>query len=508
MLSPLLGEISDRFGAPALMNLLGTCGSLGLILLAASVSVGVDPLLYPAALLLGVMSVSTTVMTVSTGMVFVGRSRTRAISALNALLDAGSCVYLALWAIRNATGASLSAIAIGYAILAVPCFGGAAYFWRVVVPEREAGPRKPVPRRVTSHRWHVDIQWEDDFSAAIESDSENFIEKVASERDEKDLSLQKMLEIEHEDERNAMDCNDEKQSGSTSMGDLEGKEGDKDTGNLTPCPDMSTNDPNKKHHTLQRKQPTDSETECGDGKNDFEHNSSSASCESESVTENEEMPEAHKKKPKTLVAPDIVYVLIAERSPMQQLRSGQFLSLAAFFAFHVSKETFNLTVAKDFLASIGDDEGGHRYLVIFTMLMPVSAVGLPFVDQALNRYGFHVALQVVNALSLIHGIIQVSSDNLNVQVVGFIFFTFFRSFLFAVVFSFIPEFLGEKVIGKGAGLMNVSAGLCSFVNIPLVQHAVREGDFFVPNLFYTVLVIPCIIIALFIRRGIQKEQRA
>jgi hypothetical protein len=200
------------------------------------------------------------------------------------------------------------------------------------------------------------------------------------------------------------------------------------------------------------------------------------------------------------------YTLIAQRLPWQQLTSTQFLMLAMYFPFHICRNMFMLTTARDFLAYLGDDD--NKYLTIFTLMMPVSILGFPLVDAALHRFGYHGGLQLVNALAAIHGIIQVSSTNLIVQVLGFLVFSFYRSFLFSVVFSFLPNFLGREVVGKANGLLQVSAGLTSFLNIPLSNAAINkwDGNFFFPNLIYTVLVVPFLLVTYVMGKGIQLEE--
>jgi hypothetical protein len=141
-------------------------------------------------------------------------------------------------------------------------------------------------------------------------------------------------------------------------------------------------------------------------------------------------------------------------------------------------------------------------------MMPASILGFPLIDATLQHYGYDGGLQLVNALAAIHGIIQVSSTNLNVQVVGFVVSSFYRSFLFAVVFSFLPTFLGRAVVGKANGLLAVSAGLANFINIPLGNAAINQwdGNFFIPNLLYTVLVIPFGYAVYVIGKGIRLEE--
>lgn len=75
--SPILGAIADRYGSVMLMNILAGSGITGLILLVVAISVGIDVLLFPAFIGLALMAVSSSVMTVLTGIEFEGRTKTR-----------------------------------------------------------------------------------------------------------------------------------------------------------------------------------------------------------------------------------------------------------------------------------------------------------------------------------------------------------------------------------------------------------------------------------------------
>jgi hypothetical protein len=116
----------------------------------------------------------------------------------------------------------------------------------------------------------------------------------------------------------------------------------------------------------------------------------------------------------------------------------------------------------------------------------------------------------VNGLALAQGIIMVSSDNLNVQVLGFIFASFFRCFMYTICLGILPAFLGTNAVGKGSGIMPCAAGLLSLVNIPLAGWAVNSlrGNFFYPNLMYTLIVLPCIYLAWSLGQGMKREDKA
>ena len=187
------------------------------------------------------------------------------------------------------------------------------------------------------------------------------------------------------------------------------------------------------------------------------------------------------------------YQPIATRPTHQQLCSKLFIALAIFFSFYQSRSVFTLTTARDFLGNLGDDEADNLYLSVFSLLLPASILALPFVDIVLRKFGYGVGLQMINLLALLHGLVQVISKSLKVQILGFVAFTFFRCFLFAVVFSFMASFLSPNATGKGAGFLNLAGGIGMFSNIFLANTTIlKYGSFFVPNMLYTAPIVPMV----------------
>jgi hypothetical protein len=101
--------------------------------------------------------------------------------------------------------------------------------------------------------------------------------------------------------------------------------------------------------------------------------------ENETSSKNEDDPDA------TTTSPESgVYIMIAQREPLDQLKSEQFILLTMFFMFHCNRSGWVMTTARDNLASLlGDDEEGNKCLTIFTVLSVSSLVGLPFIDNIL-----------------------------------------------------------------------------------------------------------------------------
>ena len=202
------------------------------------------------------------------------------------------------------------------------------------------------------------------------------------------------------------------------------------------------------------------------------------------------------------------YTLVSERTHTQQLTSPLFLLILVFFGIGCSSTDWNISTQRDFLAFLGDDDKDNIYLSIFTLLTPVSILAAPLMDYVILSYGFVGALQCVNLLGVLCALVKVVSTDLNVQIAGFVIFSLYRGFLFGVSFSFLPHVVSGPVIGLAAGVMMFVAGAAFLVTYPLAQAAIHtyEGDFFIPNVVYVLIVIPSVLAVLGIGHFMKKEE--
>mmetsp|Transcript_22493 Transcript_22493/g.62435 ORF Transcript_22493/g.62435 Transcript_22493/m.62435 type:complete len:557 (+) Transcript_22493:133-1803(+) len=208
------------------------------------------------------------------------------------------------------------------------------------------------------------------------------------------------------------------------------------------------------------------------------------------------------------IAPQDTYILVRDRTFRQQIVSLPFGAFVVFWTIAVTYNQYILTTTRDFLAFLGDDETGNKYLTIFTLLMPASLVAVPFTDETLEKIGFHGGFQAINGMGLAFSLIRLLSDNLNVQVIGFVLFSFWRSFLFGVSFSFFPTLLSPSVVGKATGIVYALTGATAFLNVPITDYAIEEkgGDFFIPNLIYTCLIGVCVLAAWYLGKVNRREK--
>ena len=445
--SPLLGELSDRKGARNVAYLLTALTFTGLLLIIVSDRTGVDWIMYLAFSCLALVAWSGGLLTVETGLVFQGKRRSRVISALNACYDAGAITYLGLWGIAEVSDATLTPLVAGYLGLAVLCLGGFSLSWAKVLPEEE---QENTEQATEDRPSESEVEAEDDLEMENLKAAERAAHSVQAFGNEIEPPTK------HESTIQQLAKRDEVVEADTSL-------------------------KSKEHETDQ----VDNEVST----NETKTKTTSFSTSTDSVRG---------------------YVVIANRSKNAQLLSEPVILLCAFFSFYLTSNVWTLVTARDFLKYLGDDDYNNLYLTIFTLMTPASLVALPFEDIAIQKYGFYYALQAINVLAVAHGTIKVATENLNVQILGFILFSFFRCFLFAVTFCCLPNIVSLDLTGRAVGIFYLTGGLASFINIPLSNLAVNQldGNFFIPNMVYVILSIPFFYVVWRIGKGLEREDKA
>lgn len=203
------------------------------------------------------------------------------------------------------------------------------------------------------------------------------------------------------------------------------------------------------------------------------------------------------------------YIVVADRAPKEQLISVPFVCHCIFFGLHVGMINWNTATQKEFLEDLGDDESDYLYLTVFTLLSPVSILGSPVIDKIILLFGWNGALQSINILAVAYMSVKVASKSLDVQILGFLIFVFYRSYLFGISFSFVPILIHNTVVGRAAGIMAGCGGLASCLAIPLIRLALKsDGGFLVPNSALLCLIVPTTTAVCIVSNYLQKEEIA
>ena len=109
---------------------------------------------------------------------------------------------------------------------------------------------------------------------------------------------------------------------------------------------------------------------------------------------------------------------------------------------------------------------------------------------------------MVNVFAIAHGIILIGTSNLNLQVVGFVIFAIYRCIAYAILLSYLEVTAKKHVLGKLTGLISVIPALSNLMNIPISNWALGRlhGDFFWPNVAYTMATMLCVVGVIYLER--------
>ena len=476
--------MTDKFGARIMAFMLVVLFWIGLLLLCISVTYYIDQLLYVSYVFLAHATWIGGLLTVQTGMYFKNdTTRNRVIFILNSVFDSGAVTYLGLWSIGQGLNKDIIFLSWSYLGLSILILGPAFYFWAVTIPAHQEENAASSATVTKSSSPQNDGSNEEDPSSCIG------VKKITSG----DIPSSNTLTVMDQSETievgvavvrdaNSKKLDSSRQTASTITSD-------EDNGSR-PSPPVSDG----KHLTnLPSTQSPSPMTP--DAKDPESTNPRLDGGDIGSSNDGDDMNR---------------YILVSERTPFQQITSVPNLMISMFFALHAASNQFTLTSTRDFLAILGDDEIGNRYLTIFTLLTPASLLALPLVDTVLLRCGLHGAFQTINALALSYLIIRILNDQLNgLQIFGFLIFSCYRCFLFGITMSSLPTLLAPHVVGKATGLNFLMAGVVSALNIPLANWTILKwnGNFRIPNLVYGGLLTSCIVSSWVLERYMRLERR-
>lgn len=137
IVTPLVGQAVDSYGAPTVSYGMSAAGILGSLLLVVAAATDTSWLYWLSFALLALTTFTGSLLSVQVGIFFQGHTQVRVIMWLNALFDAGSVSYLFLWIIQDYFAMSFVTVAFIYFVLAVVLFVPSAYYWTIATPEQD-----------------------------------------------------------------------------------------------------------------------------------------------------------------------------------------------------------------------------------------------------------------------------------------------------------------------------------------------------------------------------------
>ena len=173
----------------------------------------------------------------------------------------------------------------------------------------------------------------------------------------------------------------------------------------------------------------------------------------------------------------------ASASFMQQLCSPLYLGLAVYKVISLTKFSWYLSMIGTYLDELGQQDGA--YVTILGAVLPIGVVLVLVVGSIIDRAGMEVAMAANFAASLGVSIITLI-PNLQVQVVGFVVFAFFRAGLFTILSAILGKEFTFLTFGRLIGVLSVVAGLLGLLNQPLFDYTLQQlgGNFAMANGIY------------------------
>lgn len=105
---------------------------------------------------------------------------------------------------------------------------------------------------------------------------------------------------------------------------------------------------------------------------------------------------------------------------------------------------------------------------LFTLTITCGVFLLPVIGGIMDRYGFSIAAAFTISCGVCWSFLLLFESKMTL-LASFVFYSMFRTSLFTFVFAYLADTLGFKYFGVLGGVMFVSAGILSFLQVPLAN---------------------------------------
>ena len=158
------------------------------------------------------------------------------------------------------------------------------------------------------------------------------------------------------------------------------------------------------------------------------------------------------------------YTPVAARAFAAQLRTPEFTFIMVHTLVCMFRANVYMGTIGDYLASIGDGEGGHPYQKAVGAIIPCGVFFVPAVSWLLTRRGFASSCWVVWWLGLFYEgctLIEVKA----VQLAGALVFTFYRAALYTIVAVYMSVVFGNATLGRISGIVYSVTGFVILLQV-------------------------------------------
>ncbi|CAK4141126.1 unnamed protein product [Aphanomyces euteiches] len=172
----------------------------------------------------------------------------------------------------------------------------------------------------------------------------------------------------------------------------------------------------------------------------------------------------------------------------KQVRTFEFAFLLVYSSIHVLRANLYIGTNNKLLENYGDASRDYLYTKIFSFILPLGFLFVPFIDFFVEKKGLAVSLHIATGLGVLFNVLAMVPI-LSLQSVVFILFTGFRAFLYAAISAFAAKIFGLANLGKIVGLTFSCGSIVSLLQIPAVVYSNAVGSL---DLVYTISILLCL----------------
>ena len=174
-----------------------------------------------------------------------------------------------------------------------------------------------------------------------------------------------------------------------------------------------------------------------------------------------------------------------------QIKTPQFGAVTAYAGLHLLRACSYMGNMENFLNSLGDEETGHFYTSVFSIVVPLGFLVIPLVDYVMFSNSFVSSLNIVTFLGAACGVVTCLNE-LNIQVIGFFVFCVFRALLYSVIGTFVAHTFGPLHGGRTNGVLWLLASILNFALFPMTKFILEraDGDWQLLNLLLLLACVP------------------
>ena len=179
----------------------------------------------------------------------------------------------------------------------------------------------------------------------------------------------------------------------------------------------------------------------------------------------------------------------------QQLNSKRFLCLAAFGSIHLFRANAYMGIIKNVLFQLKDEQTNYLYTTIYSAILPLGGIFISLIDAIIYRNKYITSIQICTVLGAIYGGIALIPI-LEVQVITFTIFCFFRALFYSVIGTYSIQIFGPINAGRSYGMVWVGGSVLNFMVWPalILSDRYAAGSYMPFNIFLLSLCLPLVML--------------